>query len=52
MKLGDKVKSLTDLLGIPQCGGCERRQQWLNDLGKQFEKKDKGDSDGHERSGR
>lgn len=29
--LGDRVKQLTDALGIPQCGGCARRQQWLND---------------------
>lgn len=28
--IGDRVKQLTDALGIPQCGGCEKRQEWLN----------------------
>ena len=28
---GDLVKSLTDALHIPQCGGCQGRQDRLND---------------------
>jgi hypothetical protein len=28
--IGDRIKQLTDALGIPQCGGCEKRQEWLN----------------------
>ncbi len=28
--IGDRIKELTDALGIPQCGGCEARQKWLN----------------------
>lgn len=28
--LGDRIKDLTDALGIPTCGGCEARRQWLN----------------------
>jgi hypothetical protein len=28
--LGDLVKSLTDALHIPQCGGCRDRQEALN----------------------
>ena len=27
---GDLVKSLTDALHIPQCGGCGRRQEAMN----------------------
>jgi hypothetical protein len=27
---GDRIKQLTDALGIPQCGGCAKRQEWLN----------------------
>jgi hypothetical protein len=27
---GDRIKQLTDALSIPQCGGCEKRQEWLN----------------------
>ena len=30
MKLGDAVKKITDAAGIPQCGGCKRRQEALN----------------------
>jgi len=33
MKIGDKVKKVTDALGIPQCGGCKERQAALNRLG-------------------
>lgn len=29
--LGDIVKKLTDFLHIPQCGGCQERQQYLNE---------------------
>ncbi len=28
--LGDAVKRVTDALHIPQCGGCKKRQEWLN----------------------
>lgn len=28
--LGNRIKALTDALGIPTCGGCEERRQWLN----------------------
>jgi hypothetical protein len=27
---GDVVASATRVLGIPHCGGCEQRRQWLN----------------------
>ena len=27
---GDLVKSLTDALRIPQCGGCKERQEAMN----------------------
>lgn len=33
MKLGDKVKAVTEALGIEQCAPCKRRQQRLNDWG-------------------
>ena len=29
---GDTIKSVTDLLGIKQCGGCAKRQRYLNRL--------------------
>lgn len=28
--LGDTIKKATDALGIPQCGGCKKRQDKLN----------------------
>lgn len=30
--LGDSVARLTAAAGLPACGGCRRRQQWLNAL--------------------
>ena len=27
---GDVVAALTKAIGIPPCGGCEQRRQWLN----------------------
>jgi hypothetical protein len=30
MGLGDAIKRFTDVLRIPQCGGCQERQQRLN----------------------
>lgn len=27
---GDTIKKATDFLGIPQCGGCKKRQEMLN----------------------
>lgn len=27
---GDTVKKITDKMGIQQCGGCKKRQEWLN----------------------
>ena len=35
MKLGDAVKKITDAAGIPQCGGCKKRQEQLNELGEE-----------------
>ena len=32
LKLGDKIASVTDALGIPQCGGCKKRQNYLNNM--------------------
>lgn len=29
--LGDAIKAATDAVGIKQCGGCAKRQEWLND---------------------
>jgi hypothetical protein len=28
--LGDVIKRITDFLHIPQCGGCQERQEFLN----------------------
>lgn len=28
--LGDAIAALTTAIGIPPCGGCEKRKQWLN----------------------
>jgi hypothetical protein len=28
--LGDLIKRITDFLHIPQCGGCQERQEYLN----------------------
>jgi len=28
--IGDAIKKATDFLGIPQCGGCKKRQEMLN----------------------
>lgn len=28
--LGDAVAALTKAIGIPPCGGCDKRRQWLN----------------------
>jgi hypothetical protein len=30
MLWGNRIKALTDAIGIPPCGGCEKRRQWLN----------------------
>jgi len=30
--LGDSIKKVTDILHIPQCGACKRRQEKLNRL--------------------
>ena len=30
--LGDVIKHATTRLGVRQCGGCARRQAWLNRL--------------------
>jgi len=27
---GDTIKKATDFFGIPQCGGCKKRQEMLN----------------------
>lgn len=28
--LGNRIAALTAALGVPHCGGCEARRQWLN----------------------
>lgn len=28
--LGDRIEQLAKAIGIPTCGGCEARKQWLN----------------------
>jgi hypothetical protein len=28
--IGNRIKALTGALGIPHCGGCDARRQWLN----------------------
>lgn len=28
--LGNRIKALTDALGIPTCGGCDGRRKWIN----------------------
>lgn len=28
--LGNRIKALTDALGVPACAGCEARRQWIN----------------------
>lgn len=28
--LGNRIKALTGAIGIPACGGCEARREWLN----------------------
>lgn len=28
--IGNRIKALTEAIGIPTCGGCESRRQWLN----------------------
>ena len=28
--LGDTIAKMTNRLGIHQCGGCQKRQAWLN----------------------
>ena len=28
--IGNRIRALTDTLGIPPCGGCEQRRIWLN----------------------
>jgi len=28
--LGNRIKALTDAIGLPECSGCKRRQKWLN----------------------
>jgi hypothetical protein len=30
MLLGNRIAALTTALGIPPCGGCSKRQEWLN----------------------
>ena len=27
---GNRIKAMTDAIGIPACGGCESRRQWIN----------------------
>lgn len=30
MLLGDLIAAMTTAIGIPPCGGCEKRKAWLN----------------------
>lgn len=30
MLLGDYIAAMTTAIGIPPCGGCEKRKAWLN----------------------
>ena len=32
--IGDYVEMFASLFGVPQCGGCKERKQWLNSLTK------------------
>ena len=32
--LGDMVADLTKAVGIQPCGGCKKRQEWLNKIGR------------------
>lgn len=32
LKLGDRVEAVTKALGIPTCGGCQKRKAALNKL--------------------
>ncbi len=34
MELGDKIKQVTDAVGIKQCSGCTERQSFLNQVGR------------------
>lgn len=29
--IGDRIASMTKAVGIQPCGGCTKRQKWLND---------------------
>lgn len=28
--LGERIKALTDAIGLPECGGCKKRREWIN----------------------
>jgi hypothetical protein len=30
MLIGDVIAELTAMIGIPQCGGCKKRKEWVN----------------------
>lgn len=30
MLAGDLIAAMTKAIGIPPCGGCEKRREWLN----------------------
>ena len=30
--LGDMIAEMTKAVGVPPCGGCEKRREWLNRL--------------------
>lgn len=40
--LGDTISKITHALGIPECGGCKKRRDWLNEYIPY-----KGDQDGN-----
>lgn len=36
LRLGDKVAAVTSAVGIKPCGGCKKRQAWLNGEANKF----------------
>ncbi len=45
--LGDRIAKLTRRLGIKPCGGCKKRQKWLNRIHAAIRRKLKGNRNGH-----
>lgn len=34
--IGDRIASMTKAVGIQPCGGCKKRQKWLNEKHEKF----------------